>query len=271
VGPIDIRYHAISLAAVFLALGVGIIVGSSTNFFGITSILDRQNRVIERLEANYKDIRKEVHDTRVELNASKQYVSSLEGEMIPKLLSGKLDGFRYGVVTVGDLPGENASEDNLISPLKSAGAANAYKLRVSPEKLKELADDDTGAFVAQFGKEILRGAAFGARYTDPFMKDGSVVSGSFEKPVDGIIFIIGENVDLKVIREILLPLEKLVQGNQGVPLNAVYGVQNSYEQIFKPANLLYFSNSEKISGQIEIISHLQEVYKQKQGLKKIGT
>jgi hypothetical protein len=270
VGPIDIRYHAISIAAVFLALGVGIIVGSSTNFFGITSILDRQNRVIERLEGNYKDIRKEVHDTRVELNDSKQYIVSLEDGLIPRLLNGKLDGFRYGVVTVGELPGENASEDTLITPLKSSGAVNAFIMRISPAKFSELADSDTGVFVAQFGKEILRGAAFGTKYTGQFMKDGSVVSGNFEKPVDGVIFLIGENVDPKVISEILLPLETLVQSNQGVPLNAVYGVQNAYEQIFKPANQLYFSNSETLPGQIDIITHLEKIYKQKQGLKKGG-
>jgi hypothetical protein len=270
VGPIDIKYHVVSIAAVFLALGVGIIVGSSTNFFGITSILDRQNRVIERLEGNYKDIRKEVRDTRVELNGSKQYVGSLENVLVPRLLSGKLDGFRYGVITIGDLPGENATEDSLITPLKSAGAVNAYKLRVKPEKLAELAGADAGLFVAQFGKEILRGAAFGSKFTDPFMKDGSVVSGGFEKPVDGIIFVLGENVDPKTIREILLPLENLIQSNQGVTVNAVYGVQKPYEEIFKPTNILYFSNTETLAGQIELITHLEEINKQKQGTKKGG-
>jgi len=269
VGPIDIRYHAISIAAVFLALGVGIIVGSSTNFFGITSILARQNNVINRLEDNYKDIRKEVHDTRVELNASKQYSTSLENDVIPRLLSGKLDGLRFGVVTVGDLQ-EEATEGSLIGPLKSAGAANAFDLHVTPEKLTELAGQDAGVFVAQFGKEILRGAAFGSKYTDPFMKDGSVISGGFEKPVDGIVFLIGENVDPKVIRDILIPLETLVQGNKGVALTAVYGVKKDYELIFKTTNILYYSNAETLPAEIDIITHLEEIHKQKQGLKKGG-
>jgi hypothetical protein len=266
VGPIDIRYHAISIAAVFLALGVGIIVGSSTNFFGITSILDRQNRVIDRLEGNYKDIRKEVHDTRVELNTTKQYTASLEDETIPRLLSGKLDGFRYGVIMVGGLP-EGTSENSLLGPLKSAGAANAYDLHVAPEKLTELADDNTGDFVARFGKEILRGAAFGSKYTDPLMKDGSVISGGFEKPVDGIVFLIGENIDPKVIREILIPIGNLVRENKGVALAAVYGVKKDYEEIFKTANIHYFSNADTLAGDIEIITHLEEINKQKQGLK----
>ncbi|MFA6448464.1 MAG: copper transporter [bacterium] len=266
-GPIDIRYHAISIAAVFLALGVGIIVGSSTNFFGITSILDRQNRVIERLEGNYKDIRKDVRDTRAELTASKQYIGSLETGLIPQLLSGRLDGFRYGVVTIGVLPGENASEDSLVAPLKSAGAVNAFKLRVKPEKLSELAGEDAGAFVNQFGKELLRGAAFGSKYTDAFMKDGSVASGSFEKPVDGVIFALGENVDLKMLRDILLPIEKLVLGNKGISLNVVYGKQAAYEEIFKPSGILYFSDAETLPGQIEVVRRLEETHKQNQGQK----
>ena len=265
-GPIDIKYHAVSLAAVFLALGVGILVGSSTNFFGINAILDRQNKVIERLEGNYKEIRREVRDTNAELGASKEYVKSLEGILIPRLLSGKLDGFRFGVVTIGDLPGETANEDALLAPLKSAGAVNAFKLRVKPEKLTELADADPGAFVAQFGKEILRGAAFGAKYTDPLLRDGSVVSGSFEKPVAGVVFLLGENIDPRVIREILIPLEKLLQENQGISVNAVFGQQNAYDQIFKPTNYPCYQNAETLAGQIEVIVHLDELYKQKQGL-----
>jgi len=269
-GPIDIRYHAISLAAMFLALGVGIIVGSSTNFFGITSILNRQNKVIERLESNYKEIRREVHDTRVELNDSKQYVSTLEGATIPKLLSGKLDGFQFGAVTIGGLPGENATEDSLISPLKSAGASAAFKLRVKPEKLTELADPDPGAFVAQFGKELLRGTAFGSKFTDQFMRDGSVVMGGFEQPVNGVVFILGDNIDLQLIRDIIIPLERLIAGNQGISIAVSYGGRNPYQQVFKESNFLFFQNADSLSGQVEIITYLEELNKQKLGTKKIG-
>ncbi len=269
-GPIDIKYHAVSLAAMFLALGVGIIVGSSTNFFGISSMLDRQNRVIDRLEANYKEIRKEVQTTRGELNASKDYVKSLEEIMIPRLLSGKLDGFRFGVITIGDLPGENTSEDTLLAPLKSAGASNAFKMRIKPERIQELADGQTGVFVNQFGKEILRGAAFGTSITDPLMRDGSVVSGGFEKPVDGVLFVLGENIEPNVIRDIVLPVQRLINENQGIPASAAFGEHNTYEQVFKPTNLTYFQNMETLSKRIELITRIDELYKQKQGMKKIG-
>jgi len=270
VGPIDIKYHAVSLAAMFLALGVGIIVGSSTNFFGISSLLERQNKVIDRLEANYKEIRKEVQNARDELNASKDYAKSLEEILIPRLLSGKLDGFRFGVITVGDLPGGNTSEDRLLAPLKTAGAVNTFKMRIKPEKLQELAEGQAGVFVNQFGKEILRGSSFGSKFTNPLMRDGTVVSGGFEKPVDCVLFVLGENIDPNVIRDIVLPVEKLINENQGIPATAVFGTQDAYEQIFKPTNFSFFQNTETLSGQMELITRIDELYKQKQGMKKSG-
>lgn len=270
-GPIDIRYHAISLAAMFLALGVGIIVGSSTNFLGITSILERQDKVINRLESNYKEIRKEIHNTREELNSSKEYTATLESALIPKLLNNKLDGFRFGIVTVGDLPEQNITEENFASPFKSAGAVTAFVLRVKPEKLSELAGADTGSFVVQFGKELLRGSSFGSTFTGKFAGDSSLISGNFDQPVDGIVFLIGDNADIKVVQSIVIPLERLVAENQGLTAAAEFGDKDTYVQTFKNADFLFYKNADTLSGQIEIISRFEDAFRQKQEQEKVGS
>lgn len=269
-GPIDIKYHVISLAAVFLALGVGIIVGSSTNFFGISSILERQNQVILKLEANYKGIKQEVRQSRDELRASEDYVKELEGKLVPQLLAGKLDGVKLGVVIVGDLPNGASSEESLLLPVKNSGAQIAFKMRITLARLQELAGENQGEFVPLFGKELLRGSAFSSRYTGVLVKDGNVVWGGFQEPVSGILFVLGKDLDQNLIRDLLLPLEKVVQENKGVAVNAAFGPQDAYFQIFRITNVPLIQNVDTLKGQVEAITTIDEGYKQQQGLTKSG-
>jgi hypothetical protein len=269
-GPIDIKYHAISLAAMFLALGVGIVVGSSTNFLGINSILDRQNRVIDRLEANYNQIRKEVRETRDQLTASQDYTKELEEKLVPQLLAGRLDGLSFGVAIVGDLPAGVSSEDDVLAPAKTSGAQIAYKLRISLDRLRQLGDENPGEFVPQIGKELLRGKAFGSVYTSQFLKDGTAASGNFDQPVAGIIFILGAGLDANSVRDQLLPIEKIIQENKGVTINAAFGQKDEYGQIFRSANVPFLLNLETLRGQVDVVKTLGDFYKQQQGLKKNG-
>ena len=88
--PPDFRYHIASLAAVFLALGVGILVG--TAFVG-APVVDRQTRLIKRLEGSVADLRKET--------AKHQESDEALRTLLPGVLRGKLAGRRVLVIQTG--------------------------------------------------------------------------------------------------------------------------------------------------------------------------
>ena len=71
---IDLRYHVVSLVAVFLALGLGIIVGIN---FGKNDnlVIDRQ---IERLEQTYQKIREDQKTLQVSLQTKETMLQSAE-------------------------------------------------------------------------------------------------------------------------------------------------------------------------------------------------
>lgn len=262
-GPINIRYHVVSLAAVFLALGVGILVGSNTNFFGISSIIESQNSVIEKLEENYKEIRKEVRETKTELSETEDYSKMLEDSVVPKLLSGKLDGLDAGVLVMGEPREAGVSEDAFIGRLKTSGARVSFKVHTGIAVLKEVLGKDPGMTVPLLAKEMINGADFGTSFTDQLVGQGTLVSGSFEKPVDCIVIILGANLDLYDLRSIVLPIENVVEENGGIVLNASYGRNQAYANIFKAGRLPYFQDIQGLAGQVDAISQLSELFLQK--------
>ncbi len=244
--------------------------GSSTNFFGISSILKQQDGVITRLEENYKEIRREISDTKQELKKSEEHSAFLEDKVVPRLIAGKLDGLRLGVIMVGTFDMQEESEEIPLTQLMAAGASIGFRLRTNLDQLDEMSGGDTGSFVPQLGKELLNGSAFGSGYTDVFMKEGLVVSGGFEKPVDGILFILCEDLDLRLFREILIPLENLMRKNGGIVTNTSFGENETMFQVLRFTQSPLIKNIETLDGQVKLITSLTEIFKQKQGLKKSG-
>ena len=103
----DFRYHIASLAAVFLALGIGIFVG--TAFVG-APVVDRQTRLIKNLEKN-------VTAQMQEAGEREKNEDALRG-LVPRFVQGKLLGRR--VLLVQTEPGQTA--DAVASVLREAGA-----------------------------------------------------------------------------------------------------------------------------------------------------
>lgn len=104
----DFRYHVATIAAVFLALGIGILVG--TAFVG-APIVERQTSLIRRLEKNVTDLRQETAETRRTEEALRA--------LLPGAVRGKLARQRVLVIQTGSSKdtAEHASE-----ALRLAGA-----------------------------------------------------------------------------------------------------------------------------------------------------
>jgi hypothetical protein len=104
----DFRYHVASLAAVFVALGIGILVG--TAFVG-TPIVERQTRLIRGLEGRVGDVRREIDE--------RERVEQALLSVAPVLVGNRLNGRRVLVIDTEALP---QTADQVTEALREAGA-----------------------------------------------------------------------------------------------------------------------------------------------------
>lgn len=97
---IDFRYHLVSLAAVFIALAVGIVLGAGPLREGISETLDEE---VAQLRDERTDLRTQLEATGARADAKDEAVE-LTG---PRAVSGSLTGSRVGVVV---LPGADRDQ-----------------------------------------------------------------------------------------------------------------------------------------------------------------
>lgn len=115
---INFRYHLVSIVAVFLALGIGIIMG--------TAVIDRA--VVDRLERQQSGLRSDVEAVRsenealqAELGELRDASARLADEGSQRLLTGTLP--QVPVLLVGVRGGEVAGLTDFVALLGRAGAA----------------------------------------------------------------------------------------------------------------------------------------------------
>ena len=117
---INFRYHVVSLTAVFLALAIGLVVGTAALNGPVADNLKNQ---ISSLNKDLGNKRDQINQDREEINSSQDYAV----ELAPALLNGKLTGRELLVVA---LPGTDEYADGVISMLKVAGATISAKVTV---------------------------------------------------------------------------------------------------------------------------------------------
>lgn len=119
---ISLRYHVISIAAVFLALALGVVLGS-------TAISDR---LLSGLSSNRDDLGRQVSDLQAERNALNAQLANADvfGAAVgPRIVSGALRGRSVVFVTTADAA--PADRDALTGLLSSAGATVTGELQLT--------------------------------------------------------------------------------------------------------------------------------------------
>ncbi|MFC4147225.1 copper transporter [Micromonospora mangrovi] len=109
---INFRYHVVSLTAVFLALAIGLVVGTAA----------LNGPVADSLKENVNALRKDNQQMRQSVNSMQKELELEEdfaAEMAPVVLPGKLAGRR---VLVLDLPSGRKHTDGVVKMLEQAGA-----------------------------------------------------------------------------------------------------------------------------------------------------
>jgi hypothetical protein len=138
------RYHAASLAAVFFALAIGILVGSQVG----GDVLDNTRKDLESsLTGDLDDARGQIDDLETEISQADNFGTSV----FPALTENQLAGMRIGLVGLGSLPdGVSDSVGDALAP--TGGKLAAVGVVREPPDTKALSGDLAGTGLARLNR-----------------------------------------------------------------------------------------------------------------------
>lgn len=139
---VDFRYHLVSIIAVFLALAVGIVVGTAA-LNG--PIIDSLRGNINRLADDKRALEEDVRTLEGEVGAADDFADSVGAD----LLAGALADQRVLLVTADGAPEDLL--DELRPVLESAGASITGRLEVRPA----LADPESRGLIEDLVAEVV--------------------------------------------------------------------------------------------------------------------
>jgi hypothetical protein len=121
----DLRYHVASLAAVFIALVIGILVGVGISSQGVISTNERDvlNERIEELKRQRDSARQRAND----LTRSQRAAQAFVERTYPALMSDRLQETRVAVLFVGSVDG--ALHSKIDETLRDGGSPGVTRLR----------------------------------------------------------------------------------------------------------------------------------------------
>lgn len=170
---ISLRQHAISLAAVFLALAVGLFIGSG--FVG-----DQVNS----LTGAKRDRLADITDERDQLNEALNAANSFDAAVAPRLIADTLDGQSVLVVTAPNAA--DSDVDAVKESIATAGGDFAGQIGLTDELLADTSAEKLRTIIDQ---TIPAGASLRADFTDSGSRAGDLLgvltlSADGQRPVD---------------------------------------------------------------------------------------
>ena len=139
---IDFRYHLVSIIAVFLALAVGIVLGTAALNGPIQTNL---NNNLSRVTDEKRGLESDVFELRAQLGAADAFAQSVG----PRLVRGALEDERVLLVTTQQTPADLA--ERLTPLLEQAGARVTGRLELLPA----LADPEQRALVEDLVAQVV--------------------------------------------------------------------------------------------------------------------
>lgn len=201
----DIRYHVATLVAIFIALGVGILIGST--LVGGDVMVEQQKKIISQLEAQFDDLRERESQMAQEnafmSNVSRNYEEFSRTFSVP-LIKNRLNGYRVAIIVTGgqeipagmlnslSLAGARVDSTTVVLPgirLNDSGllirVCDFYQLDHStpPDELRKMIALSAAGIVANGGDSEAR----------TFLEDNNLVNfdGDYGGILDEVILIGG--------------------------------------------------------------------------------
>jgi hypothetical protein len=136
---IDFRYHIVSLIAVFLALALGLFLGSTTLQSTVTKSLTNQ---ANRVTSENKKLAGEKQSLEAQVRAEQGLTQAVE----PYAVDGRLLGETVALISAPGVSGK--THDALVSALQEAGATVSADVSLQPAYVDPTQDTELGALAA---------------------------------------------------------------------------------------------------------------------------
>ncbi|MFZ3170737.1 MAG: copper transporter [Carboxydocellales bacterium] len=267
---IDLRYHIASLVAVFLALAVGIAVGSV--MLGNDSVVWQQEKLADSLETELRIIRQDNQQLRQKVSAFQNSVhkqGDFEQVILAQLVKQRLEGMQVAVIDTTN----TGLSPKVVEILQLAGAKIAAVINIQnglgaggesrPQRVKEylgLEDKQPGEVVSELAHQLGRGIYPGDNLAvlNLMAQEGLIkISGEMGVPVNAVVVIGGsQEIDgSKVPAKLVdVPLLKYLT-SKGLK---VYGVEEvdtaiSYMPIYQRLMSSTVDNIDTIPGQVSFV------------------
>lgn len=257
------RYHAASLAAVFLALAVGILIGAG---FGSDIVNGTADDLERSLASDLDEKSAQVDDLEAQLADER----SFSGKLTPAVVENRLRGREIGLVALGDL--DDALADDVRNAIEPAGAdlTEIAVIREPPDVgaaveqgsrqggQDESRSEELGRAARRAGRALVRGgpqfadlrAALFSRYSgEPGDLDGVVIvrqrpEGLSEREAD----------DTQTVEDGLITGIRSALG----PRSAVAGAEStstdpSSVPFFADHDLPSVDNVDQLAGQVALV------------------
>jgi len=266
---IDLKYHITSIVAIFLALGLGVLIGSS--IVGDNLLVDQQKKMIDRLEEQFYVLR----DKEDKLEADNEYKANIIGNyenysqtVLPLLVEDRLEGYKAAVVVSGD----SEVPAGMTNALSNSGVEVVSKIVLlsnmdleSPELRSRLINfynldskisrDTLRHYVAVSVAAILSGIDEPGLVT--FLEQNNLIkfSGNHNTPPNGVILLGGaNNLNSYFAESFDQGLVSYFNEND----IKVYGVEQSqvaysYMSVYQNNNISTVDNIDLSPGQISLI------------------
>ena len=261
------RYHAASLAAVFLALAVGILVGAE---FGGEIISDTRKSLERSLVSNLEDARAENDELAAKLDRSNDFAQ----RVYPALVGNRLFSNQVGIVALGGL--QPGLADQIESALEPTGAEIVAigVVREPPEvenlgramgstRFQRLVSEPDGELLEELGTTFGRQLVDGGNVLKRLRGDVfSRVSGRFGR-LDHVIVVRSPSGELEPAEEDAMTAfgDGLISGLATEPA-VVVGAENSEADpsavpFFKHNGIASVDNLDQVSGRLALILALR--------------
>ena len=244
----DFRYHIASLAAVFLALGIGIFVG--TAFVG-APVVERQTRLIKNLE---KNVTAQLQDA-----SEREKNEEALREIMPLLVKGKLSGRRVLLLQTG--PSQTA--DSVAAVLRLAGAEavsratlpenawrsgeqqSAAETTAQAERLGQILSAPSETLLKPFrDKKQITGDEITGAFGLVVLVCGDVQKSQMPAPQEAVSLVLAQTRDVPLVR-----------GLQNATVACVEPLQTDVSSMpaYQGADVATIDNGDRAAGQIALV------------------
>ena len=198
---IDLRYHIATVAALFLALGIGIFIGSTMISDGI--LIREQEQLIVSLEKEFDRLRDDSRFLKASVTSLQESLNAydeLGKEIFPLLAQSKLARKNIGLI----ITNPDFNSEGFIEALMRADVEKVHQVSIAEEfflqdQNENLVSDVVGVitgFLISPGQQRVA--------VEPEVSN--FINGSFASPVDYLLIIGGYTInllDLPLIEEIM--------------------------------------------------------------------